>query len=365
MTDVVRALEFFSGIGGLHYGLEFADPTAQVVAAFDINEHADKCYLKNFQIVPVKTGVQSLTVQKLVKYNANCWLMSPPCQPYTQGGKSLDDKDPRAEGLLSLIDLIGKLPEDKVPLWVFVENVPGFEVSNSRTLLVNKLDELGFRISEFLVSPTQLGVSNERRRYYLCASRSGAKLQEGLRYIDHAEIYDSPFSPSLFESDKTPPPAPRPIADYLEQLSEEEEQAYLVPHEFILKRHQFRFDIVKPTDRKCSCFTKAYGSHHLIGSGSMLQTKRFEKQYDFNDPTTLLDLGLRFFTPLEVARFHCFPVTGERELHSHLDNMQNAEIRHQLVFPDDLTIIQKWRLLGNSLNVRVVGTLMRDILFRK
>jgi tRNA (cytosine38-C5)-methyltransferase len=44
----VRALEFFSGIGGLHYGLCEAlgdNSEAEVVAAFDINQNANVWYV--------------------------------------------------------------------------------------------------------------------------------------------------------------------------------------------------------------------------------------------------------------------------------------------------------------------------------
>jgi tRNA (cytosine38-C5)-methyltransferase len=52
--------------------------------------------------------------------------MSPPCQPYTRGGKSLDDKDQRAKGLLNLIDVLSKLSDP--PSYIFLENVLNFEV---------------------------------------------------------------------------------------------------------------------------------------------------------------------------------------------------------------------------------------------
>ncbi|KAJ3035608.1 C-5 cytosine-specific DNA methylase [Rhizophlyctis rosea] len=357
----VRALEFFSGIGGLHYGLEFAHPNASVIAAYDINANANVCYAHNFGIKPCQTGIQSLTAASLDKLNANCWLLSPPCQPYTQGGKSLDDKDPRAEGLLHLIKLLGELKQ--APSYVFVENVPNFEVSNSRGLLVEKLDDLGYEINEFLVTPLQFGIANDRRRYYLTAHKSSSPpsppTPSQQRYINRAVIHTTPWPPSLFPTQ--PPTASEPpvLSSYLEQ-NLEDDTPYRVPDKYILKRHQFRFDIVKPTETRCSCFTKAYGSHHVVGSGSFLQTTKFDQPYDFTNPSTLLSLGLRFFTPTEVARLHAFPI----------DNIGRGEYlgdvghtKHGFSFPEELTLSQRWKLLGNSLNVRVVGVLMRDVLF--
>lgn len=53
-------------------------------------------------------------------------------------------------------------------------------------------------------------------------------------------------------------------------------------------------------------------------------------------------LGLRFFTPREVANLHSFPEAYE--------------------FPADVTLRQRYALLGNSLSVEVVFHLLRYLL---
>src|SRR5436309_1751695 len=68
-----------------------------------------------------------LNIEDIEKYKDNCWLMSPPCQPYTRGGKSLDDKDQRSSGLLHLIEIMPKLSDP--PNYIFLENVLNFEVN--------------------------------------------------------------------------------------------------------------------------------------------------------------------------------------------------------------------------------------------
>jgi len=65
-------------------------------------------------------------VKDIDRYNATCWLLSPPCQPYTNGGQKKDTEDPRAKALLHLIDLLPQL--DVIPKYVFLENVKNFEV---------------------------------------------------------------------------------------------------------------------------------------------------------------------------------------------------------------------------------------------
>lgn len=44
----LRALEFYSGIGGMHYALIAAVPEAEVLRAFEINDVANDVYEHNF-----------------------------------------------------------------------------------------------------------------------------------------------------------------------------------------------------------------------------------------------------------------------------------------------------------------------------
>ena len=61
-----------------------------------------------------------------------------------------------------------------------------------------------------------------------------------------------------------------------------------------------------------------------------------------------------------MARLHGFPIDGIGK-GEYLGDVGHA--RHGFEFPEGLTLSQRWKLLGNSLNVRVVGVLMRDVLF--
>jgi hypothetical protein len=50
--DSLTALEFYSGIGGMHCALKTVVPTATVLDAFDINHLANYCYKHNFGKAP-------------------------------------------------------------------------------------------------------------------------------------------------------------------------------------------------------------------------------------------------------------------------------------------------------------------------
>ncbi|KAG4099026.1 S-adenosyl-L-methionine-dependent methyltransferase [Neocallimastix lanati (nom. inval.)] len=355
-TESLRILEFFCGIGGMHYAFEQSGMKGVVVASFDINTVTNSCYQHNFNIKPVTTIIDSLKVEKIQSYKANCWLMSPPCQPYTRGGKELDDEDKRAAGLLNLIKILPKL--DPPPKYIFLENVVNFEKSRSRERLIKQLDEIGYEMNEHLVTPTQFGIPNDRARYYLSARLPLLKKTEKGKYLDNCKFYREPnFIEKVNESELIP------LYNYREDLNTEEESKYHVPDEYILKRYKFRFDIVKPDENKCSCFTKAYGSHHVIGTGSFLQTEKFDKKYDFDNPETLLDLGLRFFTPNEVALLHAFPIKYKFLNENSKAPDYTKVSKHGFSFPETMTKIQRYRALGNSLNVYVVAMLLKHVLF--
>ncbi|KAL5007229.1 hypothetical protein ScPMuIL_016035 [Solemya velum] len=116
-------------------------------------------------------------------------------------------------------------------------------------------------------------------------------------------------------------------------------------------------DIANSCLRKTTCFTKRYG-HFTQGAGSIFQMttdsavmnrasdlKVFTEQQHNRDDwgetelSTLHQLKLRYFTPQEIANLLCFPKS--------------------YCFPSDMTNIQLYRLLGNSLNVHVVGVLLQ------
>ncbi|CBZ54130.1 putative DNA methyltransferase 2 [Neospora caninum Liverpool] len=111
------------------------------------------------------------------KKEADVWLLSPPCQPYTRGGKREDLHDPRARGLLNLLDCLERLADP--PKLLFLENVRGFEESQTRARLLKVLRQRAYQVEEFLLSPTQLGFPNTRVRYYCLATRAGGAEEGG------------------------------------------------------------------------------------------------------------------------------------------------------------------------------------------
>lgn len=83
-----------------------------------------------------------------------------------------------------------------------------------------------------------------------------------------------------------------------------------------------------------------------------------------DDDCPLLSLGLRYFTPREVANLLCFPSQfGMKHFSLFVIEEMMINMCLNTEFPDGLSNKQKYRLLGNSLNVHVVTELIRTCFF--
>jgi len=308
-----------------------------VIRAFDINTVANAVYQENFGIKPLTTNVEHLPLQYYEKMAADVWLMSPPCQPFTRGGLKQDAKDARSTGFLYILSVLEEMGNP--PSYLFLENVLNFETSECHEGLVRVLTERGYEIEEYLVAPTDLwvGIPNGRLRYYMAAKRPAnrpARPYTGIIYKYFEEVLGPVPEGSRL----------RTIGEFL-QLDGDEDQ-YLVPMHYLTEYKNYRHDITWPASTRSTTFTKSYGSKYIIGTGSFLQTKNLELDYKTDDREALVTLGLRFFTPMEIAQLHGLPT---------------AEGMRVFCFAPQTTKAQQYKLLGNSLNIKVVSLILKRL----
>ncbi|NXB77554.1 TRDMT methyltransferase, partial [Donacobius atricapilla] len=364
---------------------------AEVVAAVDVNTLANDVYKHNFPSTPLwaKT-IEGITLKEFDKLSFDMILMSPPCQPFTRIGLQGDVSDPRTKSFLYILDILPRL--QKLPKYLLLENVKGFESSSARNELLQTLTTCGFKYQEFLLSPTCLGIPNSRLRYFLIAKLQQepfsfqAPGQVSLSILLEFASFHEDKGSSLSSEEKNPDPNIGPdcsikkslekgtflfkletveeierkhnqdndssiqmLKDFLEEENKEMSQYFLPPKSLL--RYAFLLDIVKPTCRRSTCFTKGYG-HYVEGTGSVLQTavdvqlesvfKHIDELPEDEKLMKLSTLKLRYFTPREIANLHGFPL--------------------EFGFPEKVTVKQCYRLLGNSLNVHVVAKLISILL---
>ncbi|KAL0871725.1 hypothetical protein ABMA27_004231 [Loxostege sticticalis] len=327
-----RILELYSGIGGMHCAWHESGLNGEVITAADINTVANEVYKHNFPNTNLfNKNIQSLSAAYINQLNVNVILMSPPCQPFTRNGKFLDESDTRADSFLYLISILDQLSNIE---YILMENVKGFECSIVRNIFTKKLQECNFDFQEFLLSPTSVGVPNSRLRYY-CIARRCSKPWNFKTKTEIVEClpreFDEPYC--------------------IECILEEE-----VSDKFLLKDQQLKrakvLDVCHRDSRRSCCFTKAY-SHYLDGTGSVFTEASRELVEKIKNASAselgssefiqpLRELKLRFFTPQEILALMSFP--------------------KDYSFPETVSTKQCYRLLGNSVNVRVISELLK-ILF--
>ncbi|CAD7704046.1 unnamed protein product [Ostreobium quekettii] len=204
----MRALEFYSGIGGLRCALRRAAPQAAVVAAFDINNVANDVYAHNFGDRPRQSNIERIPLSLLESMRADVWLLSPPCQPYTRQGLKLDANDHRASSFLALMGMLAQMMAP--PDYLLVENVVGFESSLTRSRLVETLRACHYQVQEYILSPVQLRIPYSRPRYFCLAKRGRFATQPA---EPHSVLFEPPPLGQLPTYEDV---VPEPIAAFLD-----------------------------------------------------------------------------------------------------------------------------------------------------
>ncbi|KZT68455.1 S-adenosyl-L-methionine-dependent methyltransferase [Daedalea quercina L-15889] len=376
----VRALEFYSGIGGLHRALKGSSADGQVIRAFDWDQNACKVYSLNYgEDVVHKVDITTLDPDALAAYEADLWLMSPSCQPYTVlNPLAKGAEDPRAKSFIHIIENV--LPQmvssNTHPRRMLIENVAGFETSSTRQRLLVAFSTYGYNVLELLLTPLQFGIPNSRLRYYLLANLKPMSFphvpqdlaQTVWRHIPgrSADWTDSRLRPGSQEEavDGQAVNSIAEIRQYLDRPLENEWQHPCTVPDRVLEKWGRLFDIILPSARRSCCFTRGY-SKMAERSGSVLQmNEELDTTSVFDHflaaqaggqayAVRILDcLRLRYFTPTELLRIFCFLPSINNESEG------EADFR----WPEDVSTKAQYRLIGNSVNVRVVTELINYLL---
>lgn len=339
----MKVLELFSGIGGMRTGVSEVVPDAEFVAV-DLNQGCNEIYTETFGDSPTNLDISSLPAEWFAKIQADCWTMSPPCQPYSRQGNQKDLQDPRAAPLINICHALKTLPTNQLPNLILLENVKNFELSESFANLKHILQARKFALFGYLLNPLYMGFPNSRLRFFLVAVRQKTDESE-IAFVMRSNDpqYQDWFDPDLFSDSAGNPP----IGQFL--CTNHAGDFLNVPESLLKKRAAFCFDIVAPRSKQSMCFTSAY-TKFIEGTGSVLFTGDSAGiQYDAMDRPIFpkleemkeLEGKLRYFCPLEVARLNGFT-------------------SKTLKITDGCKAAKRYyRALGNSLNPTVVSHLVR------
>ena len=395
-SNVINFVEFYCGVGGWSMALEQAferiaattstdnsnsgidndlreslkNKSLRCIAALDHSDLCTKVYKHNMRdgdADPSTKSIEKLSIKKVEKWNARIWAMSPPCQPHTRqhANQKEDLQDPRSKSFLHLCHLIETMDEATLPQLILVENVVGFETSNSCVRLRQVLSKRNYSVGHFHLTPTQVGIPNDRPRYYSVAVRLDASVSDGDlgKYTKLEKMSEGSESSDCIPytclealgvvdttqvASDTKESSLSTIADFLDKDGDINSKLK-IPDKTLNSNAAWCFDIVTGSDQRSSCFTHAYGKF-VRGTGSVYYFGSFnrsdgqpfrlvppeEREFE-QDWKKGLDLenGMRYFSGNEIARL--------------------MDYRAGFAFPNDVTMKQQWKLLGNSLNVRVAS----------
>lgn len=352
-------VEFYSGVGGWTMALEEAirqvsDKRFRLrrIAALDHSQLCNRVFAHNFGSDKKSFAIERLSQKQVEDWHATIWAMSPPCQPHTRqhSNQAEDINDPRSASFLHLVNLIENMKRDRLPALLFLENVVGFESSASMERWRTALSKQRYRMASFHLNPTQVGLPNDRPRYFCVAIQEDfanpIDNDKLLSYFDSGTDHSSgvhlaiPELQVLAENDVLDLPS---ISSLLDTPCDETHKILQVPIKLMQSNAAWCFDIATPRSRRSSCFTQSYG-RFIKGTGSILYTDD-SKEIELLDPAERefqkdwakdLDLSkFRYLSGMELARIMGFSAT--------------------FTFPADCTYKQQWKLIGNSLNVRVAS----------
>jgi len=182
----VRAVDLFSGCGGLSIGLAEAaralNRPFEPVLAVDVDPIATQTYAANFSsaaalcddvaaVLPGAVGARLTPAERmLAKQHPDIDVLvgGPPCQGHSDFNNRTRHRDHKN----ALYSTMVRAAEVLEPQHILIENVPG--ALNDRGAVVQRtadaLDELGYRVAVGVVDLSELGVPQRRRRLVLMAS---------------------------------------------------------------------------------------------------------------------------------------------------------------------------------------------------
>jgi tRNA (cytosine38-C5)-methyltransferase len=330
--------------------LECAQIQLECVASLDHSDICREVYNWNFgdnghaRLSRKAVRIETLKGEKVE--GAHVWMMSPPCQPHTRQHDNQDREldDPRSASFLHVCSLLDQLIN--LPTIILLENVVGFENSQSFNRFQAVLLKRSYRIGKFLLQPHQVGIPNDRPRFYLVAilhSCLDSANPLSQRYFNN-QLHTS--LPELDLRDRDPSTLPL-IAEFVRATASNSSEMLKVPASVLSRPSGWCFDIVTPKSQRSACFTSGYGSY-VKGTGSILYDEADatmsletpeEREFDSNWMKGMDPDRFRYFSGEEMARLMGFD--------------------DQFAFPPHVTLKQQWKLVGNSLNVRVASRLVQ------
>lgn len=154
-------IDLFAGIGGIRMGFEHAGGECVFTSEWD--ESAQKTYQANFGEIPYG-DITKIDPEEIPSFDM--LLAGFPCQPFSQAGLKKGFEDIRG----TLFFDIARIIKHHTPSVVFLENVrnlAGHDKGNTLKVIINTLEELGYKVSYNILNAKEFGLPQNRARIYI------------------------------------------------------------------------------------------------------------------------------------------------------------------------------------------------------
>jgi len=168
-----RFVDLFAGLGGFHVALQKLGGRGVFAAEWEPTLNA--LYKDNFGVQPwpdIKDLDSDETIAREVP-DHEVLAAGFPCQPFSKAGDQLGFAD-TAQG--SLFFKVHQILKVKQPERFILENVPNIlrhDSGRTTSTIIEKLEELGYKVKVSHFSPHEFGIPQIRDRAYFVGSRSG------------------------------------------------------------------------------------------------------------------------------------------------------------------------------------------------
>lgn len=173
--EMIKFIDLFAGIGGIRKGFELACSErglkTKCVFTSEIKPYAVDILSQNHPNEKIHGDITKIDEKSIPDFDF--LLGGFPCQAFSMAGKRLGFKDTRG----TLFFDVARILKEKQPKGFVLENVEGLvNHDNGRTIqvIMNTLDELGYKVTAKVLNAKDFGVPQERKRIYIVGSKKSA-----------------------------------------------------------------------------------------------------------------------------------------------------------------------------------------------
>jgi DNA (cytosine-5)-methyltransferase 1 len=158
----MRAVDLFSGCGGLSLGLEMAG--IDISAAYENWNAAIEIYRENFNhpIIEFDLSEVNNAISHIKKFNPDIIVGGPPCQDFSSAGKR-NENGTRGDLTLSYANIVVGVR----PKWLLMENVDRITKTEVFSEAKKVLKLAGYGLTEIILDASRCGVPQKRKRMFL------------------------------------------------------------------------------------------------------------------------------------------------------------------------------------------------------